>query len=505
MTDHVYDDVIRKFEFADHLTDEQIAKSWDALAARVDTRGEGVPIVVFNPLSWPRSDMTEVDLGFSAGGATAIELVDDLGASRPLQIVRSTSYPDGGLCTARIAFHATDVPALGYRTYHARPTTGKTTPPAASPAPATLENAFYRLTLDPHTGTVTSLRVKEGDWEVLSAPGNVVAKHEDRGDVWELYKGLNGGSNIAMTTHEPVPARDGKAKFSDEYKEAAGTVVAGPVYSEFRVAHPFDSGRYATTLRLYANSPRIDCSTTLVNGEKYVRYQLLFPTTIKAGKRFDEVPFGAIERPAGIEFPAQNWVDQGDADHGLAVLNAGLPGHVVTDGTVMVSVLRSHNLGAYGFGGGYEPGMSSEEAFQIGKERTSRYALLPHAGDWRKAGVPRAGMEFNHPLLTRVVAAHEGTLPKTWGLVDVSSSNVVVSSLKPTADGGIALRIYEAAGLPAAGTTIQVHANLTEAREADLLEFPGAPAPVVDGAVRVDLTPFQIKTLVLRPKPSGAR
>ena len=41
--------------------------------------------------------------------------------------------------------------------------------------------------------------------EVLSGPGNVVARQEDRGDLWELYQGLNGGSNIAMTRKQSAP------------------------------------------------------------------------------------------------------------------------------------------------------------------------------------------------------------------------------------------------------------------------------------------------------------
>ena len=88
---------------------------------------------------------------------------------------------------------------------------------------------------------------------------------------------------------------------------------------------------------------------------------------------------------------------------------------------MMVSLLRAHTLGAYGFGGGYEPGMSSESGFQIGKERTMRYALVPHAGDWREAGVFRDGLEFNHPLLARVAAPHAGPLPARWGLLEVSA------------------------------------------------------------------------------------
>ena len=66
-----------------------------------------------------------------------------------------------------------------------------------------------------------------------------------------------------------------------------------------------------------------------------------------------------------------------------------------------------------------------------------RYALVPHAGDWREAGVFRDGLEFNHPLLCRKVLPHAGTLPARWGLLEVSSPNVVVSALKPSRDGDV--------------------------------------------------------------------
>ena len=156
------------------------------------------------------------------------------------------------------------------------------------------------------------------------------------------------------------------------------------------------------------------------------------------------------------------------------MLNIGLPGNVVTDGTMMVSLLRAHTLGAYGFGGGYEPGMSSDSGYQLGQERTMQYALVPHAGDWREAGLFRDGLELNHPLICRTVLPHPGSLPPRWGLLDVSNPDVVVSSLKPSRDGDVALRVYEASGRPAAGVTIKFNSKVGSAREANLLEDAGA-------------------------------
>jgi alpha-mannosidase len=507
MTDHVYEDTVRSYEFANRRADGVIDAGWDVLASKIDTRGPGAPVVVFNPLGWPRSDIAEVNAGFGEGGVTAVSITGPDGQDAPTQILESTRYRDGGLKTARVAFIARDVPALGYSTYHVTPVPGAGAGNHRDGASATagdsgraldqLENELYRVEVERTSGAITRLRVKAGDWDVLAGKGNVVSREQDHGDLWELYKGLDGGSRIAMTTRQNVPKR-GDAVFSDADKSDPGTAVSGPVLSEFRIDRPFGSGRFATTVRLYAGLRRIDFTTKLVNREKYVRYQVHFPVAIKEGKNRHEIPFGSIERPAAVEFPAQNWVDYGDGRRGLALLNVGLPGNLTTDGTLLVSLLRAHTLGAYGFGGGYEPGMSSDSGMQLGQERTMRYALVPHDGDWRETGVFRDGLELNHPLLCRKVLPHPGSLPARWGLLDVSHRNVVVSSLKPTRDNGVALRVYEAAGEQTAGVTVKLRAKVLAAREANLLEDAGKDLKFEDDTVRFDLHPFEIKTMVLR-------
>jgi alpha-mannosidase len=509
MTDHVYEDTIRSYEFAQRRADAIIDAKWDILASKIDTRGPGAAAVVFNTLGWPRTDIAELSVGFGEGGVGGINLTDSESQNVPFQILDSTRYADGGLKTARVAFIARNVPAMGYSTFHvcASPSnaagtdhdraTASGTNAAVKSTAVQLESEFYRVALDRATGAIASLRVKNGDREVLSRPANVVARQQDKGDLWELYKGLDGGSRVAMTTRQQVPKR-GVDAFSDEGKGEPGTLVTGPVFTELRVARPFGSGRFATTVRLYAGLRRIEITTRLVNQEKFVRYQALFPTTIAGGKNTHEIPFGSIDRPVAIEFPAQNWVDYSDGHHGLAILNIGLTGNLVTDGTMMVSLLRAHTLGAYGFGGGFEPGMSSDSGFQLGQERTMRYALIPHDGDWRDAGLFREGLELNNPLICRNVLSHAGSLPRRWGLVEVFNPNVVVSALKPSRQGDVALRVYEASGRPAPGVIIKLNSKVNAAREANLLEDAGKELNIEDNSLRVDLRPFEIETIRLR-------
>jgi alpha-mannosidase len=510
MTDHVYDDTVGSYAYSERRAGALVNAKWDVLTSRIDTRGPGAPVVVFNPLGWKRTDAASVDLGFGEGNVTGVAVTDAEGQTVPSQVVDSTRYGDGGLKTARVVFIARDIPALGFSIFHAAvskssATGAKEQTGIPGPKPASgetiLENELYRLTIDPQSGAISGLSYKPASWNVLAGRANVVSREEDRGDFWEPYKGLDGGSRIAMTNQQKVPPR-GKAVYSDDGAGGPGTVLVGPVVSEFRVERPFGTGKFATTIKLYQGLRRIEIATRLVNQERYVRYQAHFPTSIKDGKATHEIPFGAIDRPNAIEFPAQNWADLSDGQRGLAVLNVGLPGNLVSDGTMLVSLLRAHTLGAYGFGGGYEPGMTSDTGFQLGRERSMSYAMIPHDGNWRDAGVFRDGWEFNHPLICRPVLAHEGSLPKRWGLALLSSSDVIVSSLKPSRENDVALRVYEASGRPATGVTLNLSTKVLGAQETNLMEDPGKEVVMpTDHSVRFDLHPFEIKTIRLRLAP----
>jgi alpha-mannosidase len=190
-------------------------------------------------------------------------------------------------------------------------------------------------------------------------------------------------------------------------------------------------------------------------------------------------------------------MDYSDRARGIALLNRGLPGNNVAEQVLMLSLMRSARITSYPFFGGYEPGVSSDLGLELGKPLAFDYALVPHAGDWRDAGVFRDGFEFSNPLIVRKVSQHAGILSKRWGLFEVSHSNVVTSALKPGRDGGVVLRVYEASGRRTEGVKIKFRSPLVSVHETNLIEEATRKLNVQNNMLEFDLGPFEIKTFSL--------
>jgi alpha-mannosidase len=489
MTDPVYEDTVQSYAYSRRLADDLVDEGLDALVAQIDTQGEGTPVVVFNSLGTPRTDLAEVNLGLTASGVGGVRVVDAKGNEVPSQIASGEKYDDGGYRRLKVSFLAQDVPAVGYAVYRAIPTAKAAAP--AEEGGDTLDNEFFTVKVGRKTGAILSVYDKRLSAEVLSGPGNVVARQEDNGDLWEMYKTLDGGMYVASTDKQAVPSEQDSV-LSDAFAGDESTVVRGPAYSEFSVSHPFADGSFSTRVRVCRGVLRIDVETVLVNQTPHVRYQVLFPTTVRDGSNVQEIPFGAVERPIGTEYPAQSWVDYGNAERGVALLNAGMPGDLVSDGTLLLSLMRSVDLV------GYNEGRPSTSGYEIGVPRTFRYALVPHPGDWRESQTFRLAQEFNAPLLVRKAPVHAGTLPSRWGRVTVSHPNVVLSALKPGPGKSIVVRLYEAAGLEAKNVKIKFSAKVKSASAVDLLEGAARKADAAGSSVTLDFRPFEIVTLKVR-------
>ncbi len=89
-----------------------------AIANAIDTRGNGLPLVVFNPLAWTRSDTVSAEMALP-GEAAAVRVLDQQGRPVPAQVMERQRRQASTLF--RFVFLAEDVPACGYSLYRVLP------------------------------------------------------------------------------------------------------------------------------------------------------------------------------------------------------------------------------------------------------------------------------------------------------------------------------------------------------------------------------------------------
>jgi alpha-mannosidase len=509
--DKVYVNVLDRFEASQAVAAPCLESSLESIVSQIDTSGDGIPIVLFNTLSWNRHDVAECRVGFSGKDVFEVEVRDSAGNRMASDLIACERYETGGIKRATVLFIARNVPALGYEVYRVVPSTTEPPPsPLRSNQPNfimadihrdVIENDEYQVEIDAWNGAIRSLIHKPTGWEVIAADmpfGNSIVKELDNGNFWEYNGHCKGDALLPMNRDHPLPAEgDGRAAFSHHYG-GDGRVRNGRARTEYNVNFAFGSGFFATRVRLYAGLPRIDIQTTLINEDERVRYRMALPTSLSGGTITQEIPFGAIERPKG-EFPAQNWMDYSDGRKGVAVLNRGLPGNNVDGDVLLLSLLKCTALKeGYGEVGGFSRSTKTTDGYEKGVTHQFDYALAPHAGDWREAKLYRRGMEFNRPLLLVKTSQHSGQLPARQSIWSVSAENVVVSAVRATPEG-IVLRVYEAEGRAARGVILRSVAPMKGAVETNLIEKQPQPVEVgADGkSISFDLGPFQIRTFRL--------
>jgi alpha-mannosidase len=165
----VYDETAQFYREAFTRGRRALDFSLETIANGVDTRGEGVPVVVFNSLAWERTEPVTVEIPF----AGPFRIVDSRGGDTPYQAVSGGGGSSRNL--RRVVFTAEGVPSLGYRTYRLeqvdRDPVFKSTVAAG---PEMLENEFFKITLDPKRGWITNLYDKANGREALYGPANVL-------------------------------------------------------------------------------------------------------------------------------------------------------------------------------------------------------------------------------------------------------------------------------------------------------------------------------------------
>jgi len=486
-----YLDAKRNLENVDRIADDFTMDSLREIAAHVNTQGNGIPVMIFNSLSWPRTDVTEVEVQLPEP-ARQIEVVDSAGKPAEAQLL--SLDPE----THRARFLLlTNTPSLGYQTYFVRAATGA--PPVHSLLKATadtLENEFLRVKVDPQTGCMTSLFDKRSGTESLapaetdtggpktSTCGNLLQTFVDKPQKWDAWN---------------IDADFEKQHWDLDKADEVKLIASGPLRAVIEVKNHFQNSTFVRDIILYAGVPRVDVKMQTEWHEKHILLKVAFPVSAHSDKATYEIPFGSVERPttrntpaeqAQFEVPAQRWADISDSKHGFSLLNDCKYGYDAKGNVLRLSLLRS-------------PEWPDPHADEGHHEFT--YSLYPHGGGWKDALTIRRGYELNYKLISLPFGKHQGTLAAKHSFLQAQPDNVIVTAVKKAEDdNALVFRFYEWAGKDGE-VKLQLPPGAQSASETDLMERPIANLPVENAAVTLRTKPYEIKTIKVQyPTAQGA-
>ena len=430
------------------------------LTEQIDTTGPGQPLIVFNPLSWVRSDVVRATAPLPKG---AFCVVGPGGEQAPCQKTGKNE----------VLFEAHDLPPLGYAVYHVVPVEAMAANGGLKASARSLENTFLRVRFD-HSGRFTSVYDKIEEREVL-APGergNVLQMFDDRphaNDAWDI------DHNFTAIAWEP-----GKA-------ESIEVIEEGPVRAVVRVVRKTEKSTITQDITLCAMSPRIEVATRVDWHEKHVLMKVAFPVDILASRATYHIQYGTVDRAthdntdfdrARFEVPAHHWADLSEGDYGVSLLNDCKYGYDVKGNVLRLSLLRAPT----------DPDPCADEG-----AHEFTYALYPHAGDWRY-GTVQQGFEMNNPCIVTAAAPVAGPLPKTWSFAAVSEEHVILDTIKKAEDSNaVILRVYEAYG-QRGDVAITLATAPRKIFECDLMEENDAAVPITGNAFTFYIRPYEIRT-----------
>lgn len=479
-----YLDAKRNLEDVGRVGQGILDGSLDQIAANINVKGNGVPVVVFNSLSWAREEVIETEVRLPEA-ASRVEVVDADGKPVASQVLPA----ERGTRRVRVLLKAS-VPGFGYATYYVRAAAKAASIATTVKASGdTLENEFMRVKVDSKTGCMTSLFDKHSNSETLapaetdsggpkdSICGNLLQAFRDKPKQWDAW-------NIDEDFE--------KEHWDLDQADEVTLVESGPLRAILRVKNHFQNSTFVRDITVTAGSPRVDVKMKADWHEKHILLKVTMPLGAHNKMATFEIPYGSIERPTTrntraeqgkFEVPALHWADLSDANRGLSLLNDCKYGYDAKGNVLRLSLLRS-------------PEWPDPHADEGRHEFT--YSLYAHGGNWKDALTVRRGYELNYPLLARQAERHAGNLPQRHSFLELEAENVVLTAVKKAeGDGTIIYRFYEWAGKEG-DIVLRPDSRAASAEETDLMERPLKALGIENGGVTIHTKPFEIKTVRLR-------
>ncbi len=508
---------------AEEICDGIFARSLDGLVK--EERQPGITLHVFNTLGQDRGDVVEIEIATDIG-TKSVRVFDAAGTEVASQFETTRKYlpdqtdrvhgggrkskllPGESIGAGRLLFRG-EVPATGRAVYRLKtskePLAGLRSSgvraETAVDGAVEVESDLYKIRIDPaRGGTISSLYAKALQKEFCGISER--SFHEFRGYFIEEKAWRSSTESAAIV--EVIEQGPVRATVS-----ISGSVSSIPFRSLVSVTQGQRKIDFQTQFRFAKNTwigdpweiPAAQRMTGRRRSEYDDRYKLLalFPVAFARQAIYKNAAFDVCRsRNENTFFDSWdkikhnivvNWVDLVDeaGDLGLALL---------TDHTTSYAHGEEHPLAlvmGWGGDGGFWWGKCPLNGLQ-----EARYALVPHAGRWEKAGLWRETAAWSEPLLCRMAMGGAESAASARPVVRIDGLGVQLSALTISGRDLLA-RLFNA-------ESEQEEHEIwlgVRAESISLVELDGRPGEAVrvvkkDGngqRVRVRIPKFGIRTL----------
>lgn len=467
-----------------------------AIAQAMDTGGSGRmerSIVVFNPTPFPRRETVEVRDGIFEGQHTGDTIKVLYGPAGNVPFDSRPDRPGKPLVTCFVADVA-PMSLTAYRMVEESEVNGGpdnmghwTEPGQPEPEDRILENDLLRATINDN-GDVASIIDKRTGQETLSAPMTLSLNYENPSQ-WPAWN-----QDWADRQKPPTSIVAGPAKIE--------LIDTGPIRRVVQVTRHAEGSTFVQRITLASGSERLEFDITIDWRTKERSLRAAFPLIASNPLATFDIQTGVVQRPNShakqYEYSFHQWMDLTDTSgaHGASILcDSKYAADKPDDRTLRLTLLYTP-----GVRGGYVDQSSQD----LGRHHI-RYAVMPHAGDWRAARTHIAAANFNQPLIAFNVPSHPGPLGKAFSFAQCSDPAVSITALKKAeASDETIVRLREHLGSTAKDVRISFPARVLSAREVDGQEREIGPATVRDGALVADVPGFSLRAFALKLAPPEA-
>ncbi len=454
-------------DYADNLSRDAAA----ALANQVSRSGPNPRFLVFNPLSWTRSDYVDLRMRINR----QVQVMDvSTGRAVPSQVVRNN-----GVDALRIL--AENIPSVGYKVYEIRESPQVERPSSLTVTGNTIENNYYRITLE-NDGAISSLIDK------------------------------------TRNNRETVRSINGKI-LNDLGGNRTGTISiesSGPVSVTLR-ADSSSPLQHTTRLTLFNNSNRIEIANEIKQNFSSLNtwsYSFDISSPDVWHEEVGAVIRGKLLADGGHYSPRNaryDWltmnhfadISDGTANNfGITISNVdaffmklGSSTSTTLDtATPQINVLAGGQIDGPGLGISNQGG----DAFF-----TQRFALQTH-GAFDQTAAMKFALEHQNPFVTVTlpgVGPQNKPYPaNNFSFVNISNADVLLWALKPAEDGiarGIVARVWNQGSVPT-NYVLSLSRPITSAERLTHIETSIAPATVSAGKLNASINQQQIQTHLLK-------